>query len=132
MYKLIVVLFCLATSLLSAQTTVTISASADNTMYQNPTGNSNAIGQNIFSGNNGQVPSGSPRRGLIKFDIAAALPAGALITNVVLRLNCNVSRAIPDNVSLHKVLADWGEGTSNAGGGSGDGAGIAHQSATHA
>jgi hypothetical protein len=104
-----------------SQTTVTLTSVADNTIYQTPSGNSNALGQNIFSGTNG---GGSPRRGLIKFDVAAAVPAGAAITSVVLTLNCNVSRTISDNVSLHKLLSGWGEGSSNAGS-TGDGAGAA-------
>lgn len=96
----------------AAQTTVTVAASADNTIYQNPATSSNALGPNIFSGTNG---GGSPRRGLIRFDVASAVPANATITAVMLTLNCNTSRSIADNVSLHKLLAAWGEGTSNAG-----------------
>lgn len=102
-----------------SQTTVVVPAVADNTIYQNPSGNSNALGQNIFSGTNG---GGSPRRGLIRFDVGAVIPVGATITSVTLTLNCNNTRSIPDNVSLHKLTADWGEGTSDAGG-TGDGAG---------
>jgi hypothetical protein len=116
----IIVITCFLISSVPAQTTVSISAAADNTIYQNPNGNSNALGQNIFSGTNG---GGSPRRGLIKFDVAAAIPAGATIISVTLTLNCNISRAIVDNVSLHKLSSNWGEGTSNAGA-TGDGAGV--------
>lgn len=105
----------------SAQTTILIPASADNTIYQSPSGSSNAIGENLFSGTNG---GGSTRRCLIKFDIAAAIPAGALITQATLTLNCNTSRSIADDISLHKLLSNWGEGTSNAGA-AGDGSGIA-------
>lgn len=106
---------------LNAQTTVVLNASADNTIYQNFPANSNALGQNFFSGNNG---GNSPRRGLIKFNIAAVVPAGAVITAVTLTLNCNISRNIADNVSLYKLTTDWGEGTSNAAA-SGDGGGAA-------
>ncbi len=107
--------------ILNAQTTIILNASADNTIYQNFPANSNAIGQNFFSGNNG---GNSPRRGLLKFDIAAVVPAGAVITGVTLTLNCNISRTIADNVSLFKLTTDWGEGTSNAAA-SGDGGGAA-------
>jgi Secretion system C-terminal sorting domain len=119
-YSIIIISCCFISSV-TAQTTVTISAAADNTIYQNPSANSNALGQNIFSGNNG---GGSPRRGLIKFDVAAVIPAGASIVSVTLTLNCNNSRAVADNVSLYKLLSNWGEGTSNAGA-TGDGAGVA-------
>jgi len=116
---LFILLFCLSSAL--SQTSVAIPAAADNTMYESAPNNSNALGQNIFSGTNN---GGSPRRGLIKFDIAAAIPSGATITSVTLTLNCNLSRTIADNVSLHKVVAGWGEGTSNAGA-SADGGGAA-------
>ena len=104
---------------LNAQTTVVLNASADNTIYQNFPANSNARGENFFSGNNG---GNSPRRALLKFNIAAVVPAGSAITAVTLTLNCNISRAIADNVSLYKLITDWGEGTSNASA-SGDGGG---------
>jgi Secretion system C-terminal sorting domain len=115
-----VVAICLC-AILHAQTTVVLNASADNTIYQNFPANSNALGQNFFSGNNG---GNSPRRALLKFNIAAVVPTGAVITAVTLTLNCNISRAIADNVSLYKLTTDWGEGTSNAAA-SGDGAGAA-------
>ena len=122
MKKFIALLLILWSCLyLRAQVTVTIPASADNTIYQSPSGNSNALGQNLFSGTNGGA---SPRRCLIKFDIAAAIPPGAFITSATLTLNCNTSRTIPDNVSLHKLSNQWGEATSNAGA-TGDGAGVA-------
>jgi hypothetical protein len=115
-----VVAICLC-AILHAQTTVVLNASADNTIYQNFPANSNALGQNFFSGNNG---GNSPRRALLKFNIAAVVPTGAVITAVTLTLNCNISRAIADNVSLYKLTTDWGEGTSNAAA-SGDGGGAA-------
>ncbi len=105
----------------NAQTTVVLGASADNTIYQNFPGNSNAIGQNFFSGNNG---GNSPRRALLKFNIGSVVPSGAIITAVTLTLNCNISRNIADNVSLYRLTTDWGEGTSNAAA-TGDGGGAA-------
>ncbi len=121
-YRLMILLLFNCSLLSIAQpVTVSILASADNTIYENPSGNSNALGQNIFSGNNG---GGSPRRGLIKFDVASLIPAGVTITSASLTLNCNVSRSLPDEVFLHKLLSPWGEGTSDAGGGGGDGVGV--------
>lgn len=123
MKYLLMILLLFNCSLLSVAQPVTVSipASADNTIYENPSGNSNALGQNIFSGDNG---GGSPRRGLIKFDVSSLIPAGVMITSARLTLNCNVSRTIPDNVFLHKLLSAWGEGTSDTGGGNGDGVGV--------
>ena len=56
------------------------------------------------------------RRGVLAFDIAGDIPADATIDSVQLRLV--VTKAAQSNgfpVSLHRVLADWGEGTSNTG-----------------
>ncbi len=103
-----------------AQTTVTITAAADNTVYQSPNTSSNALGQNMLCGTNG---GGSPRRGLVKFDLASLIPPGAMIINATLTLHCNQSRAIPDDVFIYKLSNNWGEGTSNAGS-AGDGGGV--------
>jgi spore coat protein A len=56
------------------------------------------------------------RRGVLAFDIAATLPAGARIDSVQLTLYADkVAQTTNFNVSLHRLLADWGEGTSNTG-----------------
>ncbi len=100
-----------------AQINGNFSAVADNTIYQDATGNSNGIGENFFAGANNGL---SPRRGLIKFN----LPAGNVtINSVTLTLYCTKSRFGTDPVSLHKANSSWGEGTSNAGT-SNDGSGV--------
>jgi hypothetical protein len=51
------------------------------------------------------------------------MPPGSTITAVELVLNASqVSSATPQPVALHRVLADWGEGASNAGDPGGAGA----------
>jgi len=63
------------------------------------------------------------RRGVLAFDIAGSIPPGSTITAVSLSLN--MSRTLLETartVELHKLLADWGEGTSHAPGEEGDGA----------
>ena len=105
-----------------SQTTVTLPAVKDNTIYQDFPGNSNGMGENIFLGANSAL---SPRRALIKFDIAGSIPAGATITSVTLTLTLNKTNSVSNNVRLFKLLSDWGEGTSNAGTGNpGDGQGV--------
>lgn len=92
---------------------VTIAPVKDNTLYQSPTGTlSNGAGERFFVGKNA---TSEIRRGVIAFDLAAAIPAGALITRVDLTLN--MSRTLlagVEPVALHRLLADWGEGTSDA------------------
>jgi hypothetical protein len=91
---------------------VSVVASRDNTLYQNATGSlSNGSGQHLFAGANSGL---NRRRGLLRFDVASAVPAGSTITGVTLTLNH--SRGGPEQFSfaMHRVLADWGEGAEDA------------------
>lgn len=98
---------------LVAQTTVNVPCRRDNTLYQNPNGDiSNGAGSYLFVGVTGEP---GIRRTLLWFDVAAVVPAGSRVLNVVLKLN--VSRtsffgSLP--VQVHRALRSWGEGTSNA------------------
>jgi hypothetical protein len=95
----------------------------DNTLYEYDPAEgdvSNALGNHFFAGETGM---GELRRGVLAFDIAGNVPAGSTILGVTLSLN--MSRTGLDdarNIELHKMLADWGEGTSVAPGEEGDGA----------
>ena len=95
----------------------------DNTLYQYDPAEgdvSNALGNHFFAGETGM---GELRRGVLAFDIAGNVPAGSTILGVTLSLN--MSRTGLDdarNIELHKMLADWGEGTSVAPGEEGEGA----------
>lgn len=104
-----------------AQTTVVAPCAADNTLYENPTGIvSNGKGPSLFVGQNA---SGGIRRGLLRFDIAAAVPPGAHIVAASLTLNVTQTNAfVPTLAHAHRVLAAWGEGNSVAVGGGGGGA----------
>lgn len=103
----------------SAQQTVTINPSKDNTLYESSTGSlSNGSGQSIFTGvdDNGNI-----KRAVIMFDIAGNIPAGSLITDVDLTLTMLQTTAGSSNVSLHTLTADWGEAGSIASGNGGGG-----------
>jgi FlgD Ig-like domain len=104
----------------NAQTVASIGASKDNTLYEDASGAlSNGAGQHFFAGKNN---SGMIRRGLVSFDIAGNIPAGATITNVTLTLHMTQSTSPSETVSLYLAGADWGEGTSVALGNEGGGA----------
>ena len=91
---------------------MTIGAAKDNTLYEQETGNlSNGAGSHLFAG---KTQTGVIRRGLIMFDVAGNLPAGVNITNAVLTLNMSKTISGTQTVSLHTILVDWGEGTSDA------------------
>jgi hypothetical protein len=85
----------------------------DNSIYQSSATAdlSNGQGTSLFAGVTG---TGSIRRGLLAFNMST-IPQGATITSVTLTMYLNRTAAQTEAVALHKVLADWGEGASNAG-----------------
>jgi hypothetical protein len=103
--------------------TISIMPSKDNTLYEfDPDEGdfSNALGIHFFAGD---TVMSELRRGVLAFDIAGSIPSGSTIIGVSLSLNC--SKVFSDTArttELHKLLADWGEGTSHAPGEEGDGA----------
>ncbi len=98
---------------------VHIPADRDNSLIEDPDGAvSNGMGPNFRAGRTNQSMY-SVRRGLLRFDVASAVPAEAIIDRVFLTLYQNSNNEVPSDVSLHRVLADWGEGDSFSGGGSG-------------
>ena len=107
-----------STEALAGSTTVV--ADRDNTLYELDAGNSsNGAGDYIFAGKSG---IGFVMRGLLRFDVAGAVPAGATIDSVSLKMNASRGLNFPQDISIHSVLADWGEGTSDAPGEEGGGA----------
>lgn len=103
-----------------ATTALSLTATKDNTIYQE--GNlSNGAGDYLFSGatlpasNNAAV-----RRALIGWTLSS-IPAGATVATASVTLKMDKTVAGPYAFSLHKMSADWGEGTSNAAGQEGGG-----------
>ena len=87
---------------------------ADNTLYQTNDGStSNGAGETIGAGT---TVAGSIRRGVVRFDLSF-IPTTAIVNGARLRMH---ALSTPDptlrNVSLHRLLQDFGEGTSNADG----------------
>ena len=100
---------------------ITLEPSKDNTIYEDSTNLSNGQGVHLFSG---ATANRIVRRALLAFEVDGSVPAGAAITDVTLGMRVNkVSRrnAVTNDLSLHRVLQDWGEGTSDASGTEGRG-----------
>jgi spore coat protein A len=99
---------------------VNVPAAQDNTLYEDATGTvSNGAGDFVFVG---ETREGFKRRAVMRFDIAANIPAGSTINSVTLHLYMSRSKEnTPYNTSLHLLLSSWGEGTSNADGEEGQG-----------
>ncbi len=106
---------------------VEVAASRDNTVYSESDDKSNGMGDYFFSGTNG---TGNLKRGLIAFDIAGAVPAGSTINSATLQLYMSRTSSGSQNLSIHRVLSDWGEGASDAPGQEGGGASAAAGDAT--
>ena len=110
--------------------TVTLGASKDNTIYENTT-LSNGAGQHLFAGRTTTTPPANQRvrRGLIAFNVGS-IPTGATVQSATLTLHMSKTSSGPTNIAVHRLLADWGEGTSVAGRGEGAGAAAATNDAT--
>ena len=99
---------------------VSIQSSMDTTIFNDPNfesnPRSNGMGQHMFAGRTGGSNNFGIRRALVSFDIEGAVPANAIIDSAFLQLT--VSRAPPldlaDPFALHRALASWGEGNSDA------------------
>ncbi len=103
-------------------TTTNLNPSKDNTLYQTSDGSlSNGAGQYFFVGSTGPRTN-AIRRGVIQFPITDNLPAGSIVISAVLQLNMSQTIAGDQAVWLHRLTADWGEGTSVASGNEGAGA----------
>jgi hypothetical protein len=100
---------------------VTLGASKDNTLYEDPDGTlSNALGPHFYVGKTGTKGFERLRRGLVAFDLSA-IPAGATVTAATFRLTLSGS-GFDKPITVHRVTKNWGEGTSNAGEPGGGGA----------
>ena len=108
-YFLLSMLIGLAQAI-QAQTTVTLPASQDNTIYSELSNNSNGAGQNFTAGTTQRADI---RRGLLRFDLSS-IPLGANVTSVSLRLVVNRTVSGDHDILLHRVLQTWGEGASEA------------------
>jgi spore coat protein A len=116
--------------------TLTIGASQDNSMFSEngETSNdlSNGAGDYFFAGATKDSLPGALvlRRGLIAFDVGGSVPAGSIINAVTLTLYMSRTSAQNETVDLHRVLADWGEGSSHATGEEGAGTSATTDDAT--
>ncbi len=100
--------------------TVILNPVKDNTLYESNSGDtSNGVGAFFFVG---KTSGGEIRRGLIAFDVASQLPDGATVVSATLQLQMTKTSSGATNVALHRALADWGEGSSDASANEGQGA----------
>ncbi len=117
------------TPLAVAQTTVVVPCAADGTLYESPTGSlANGSGTGMFVGLNA---TGLIRRAVLRFNVAAHVPAGAEIVSAQLNLTSSQTTVVgPTPITGHRLQAVWGEGGSVASGNGGGGAAAQTNDAT--
>jgi hypothetical protein len=94
---------------------VTLEPDQDTSLYSESGSLSNGSGIVLFSG---ATAFGDLRRALLRFDVAAAVPRGAVVTSASLLLWCNqapLGGADTATFTVHPVSASWGEAGSDAG-----------------
>ncbi len=93
--------------------TVILNPVKDNSLFDDVDGAlSNGEGEYLFAG---RTAANLLRRATLAFDVASALPANAMVTEV--QLTVDVTKIRTDDswlFELRRLLADWGEGTSDA------------------
>ena len=101
---------------------VSLTPVKDNTLFESVDGSlSSGAGDFLFVGLSGaQVPPAIQHRAVLAFDLSS-IPRCSIVDSASLTLTLILASPFggQDNVKLHRVLADWGEGTSDAFGGFG-------------
>ncbi|MGQ0600061.1 MAG: DNRLRE domain-containing protein [Anaerolineales bacterium] len=102
----------------SCDFTTTLTPAKDNTLFESSDGAaSSGAGIFIFVGRVGSMQlENTTRRGLMQFNLAGAVPSVATVLTATLRMTITRMPSmtpVPQVVGLHRVLADWGEGTSD-------------------
>ncbi len=76
----------------------------------------NGAGPMLFTGKTGNDGDNTLLRAVLEFDVAGSVPPGSTVTSVSLTLNLAGTTAtfFPATTTLHRVLTEWGEGTSSS------------------
>lgn len=99
---------------------VTIESSQDNTLYESAEGAlSNGSGDYLFVG---RTQNNGSRRAVLAFKDLDNIPKGSTINSVKLHLALSRESSAATTMTVSRLLADWGEGASNANNQEGGGA----------
>lgn len=96
---------------------------ADASLFEDPAGAlADGLGPHLYVGRTNSAGGYGARRGLLRFDVAAAVPPGFEVVSASLVLHQSSFNGNPTTVALHRTLTPWSEGPSNAGSPGGGGA----------
>jgi hypothetical protein len=106
-----------------AQSSVSIVANKDTTLYESGSGNlANGGGRGMFCGRVGPGGGGAKRRAMVQWNIAAAIPAGSTILSASFDMWVEQSSAfLPIVTEAHRITTNWSEGNNVAPGNGGAG-----------
>lgn len=109
-----------AITIVSDTESVTLTATKDNTIYEELTGNSNGGGSRMVVGRTAGTSSGSTaslaRRGMVQFNLGS-IPANSDIVSAVMTLTSDTpSGTGPQTIHIYPITASWTEGSANASG----------------
>ena len=107
-------------TIVSDTESVTLTATRDNTIYQELTGNSNGGGTRMVVGRTAGTSSGSTaslsRRGLVQFNVSS-IPANSTISTATMSLTADTPALTgPQTITIHRLTSAWTEGNANASG----------------
>jgi len=103
----------------AATVSVELEPSQDSTIYDESDIKSNGVGEFLHIG---RTNMGAIRRTLIQFDVASAIPADARVVGAQLTMTLDLTVALPEDITLNRVVESWTTGLSDAPGGEGNGA----------
>jgi len=103
--------FFLTASLICQAATTNLALVADASMLSFFPDSNFGGGTTFTAGGRNLTGGGGPSRALLRFDIAARLPAGATINSAQLILAVLNVNGPNSTFDLHRVLAEWGEGS---------------------
>jgi len=117
-YFILIIAIVQGLSVFSQTLEVDLTASLDNTIFKGSE-LSNGLGEYIFAGTTNKDVI---KRALVQFDLTEAVPEGVLVDSVKIILHPTKVKPGSTEVQIQVLTTEWGEGTSRATDGDGQGA----------
>jgi spore coat protein A len=96
---------------------VVLEPSKDNSLKEDVAGAvSNGAGPMLFTGRTGSDGGDDALRAVLEFDVGGSVPPGSIVTSATLNMNLAGTTAtfFAATTRVHRLLAEWGEGSSSS------------------